>query len=351
MAALRAGRAQMGEPAEVPPGAACNVASDGVATVLDGGGRRRYVLAPLSGERGAAQKSANTEGAPAAQLELLLERDVAPSADNPLRYRERAYWIPPGRSVIEAEAALRWKLADVQRELAAEPKGKFVNLAVFDHRWKDTPERPPIVIVQWRDWRDEVTADYPAPHEPHAPQEPTDDRLHDVFEALHELSHLATPADGLDFALKLLERMVPSQAISACLYDINTDEFRFVALSGTGADAMQGHAAPRTAGLLGIAVRAEDHASVFSNARDRPEFDPGVDGRPGLEPHHIVYRPLVHEGHLMGMLQLVNRAGRDGFSPQDVELVEYLARRLAAFLQESRFRRQTNPPFPKPQGV
>ena len=45
--------------------------------------------------------------------------------------------------------------------MEGKPRGKFVNLAVFDHRWKDAPERPPVITLQWRDWRNEVAVDYP----------------------------------------------------------------------------------------------------------------------------------------------------------------------------------------------
>ncbi|MFI5307425.1 MAG: hypothetical protein ACHQ53_08745, partial [Polyangiales bacterium] len=48
MGALRAARQNMGERPSLPPGASCSVDSHGVATVLDGASRRKFVLAPLS---------------------------------------------------------------------------------------------------------------------------------------------------------------------------------------------------------------------------------------------------------------------------------------------------------------
>ena len=162
-------------------------------------------------------------------LEVLITRDEDPTPDNPLTYRERAYLIPKGMTVSEAEAGLRFTLADLQTKLAATPRGKFVNLAAFDHRWVDQPQRPPLVVLEWRDWRGEPAVDYPAAeragstvprdHEP-------DDRLASVFESLHELAHLRTPAEGLEFIVRLLDTTVPAAAIAACLYDINTDELR-----------------------------------------------------------------------------------------------------------------------------
>jgi hypothetical protein len=196
---------------------------------------------PASGPDAEARRDSTpsqTSQRPRPELELLLGRDDAPSEDNPLSYVERAYLLPKGCTVPDAEAELRWKLAELQKALASRPRGQFINLAVFDHQWNDVPERPPVIVLQWRDWRGEVVADYPAATRFSSmppPSRPNEDRLAEVFEALEALPRMPTAADGLDFAVRLLERTVPAEAISACLYDINTDELRFVALSGARA--------------------------------------------------------------------------------------------------------------------
>jgi hypothetical protein len=279
---------------------------------------------------------------PPLELEVLLERNEDPTPENPLCYRERAYLLPRGTTVPEAEAALRWKLSDLKKAMEGKPRGAFVNLAVFDHRWKDSPERPPVITLQWRDWRNEVAVDYPAAARlsslPPATAAGQDDRLADVFEALDELPRLRTPAEGLDFAVRLLEQMIPSEATSACLYDINTDELRFVALSGAGAVERQGQAIARGAGLFGQAAKAEHNSSVFPNVLVEPLFDSAVDSRPGVDARNVLLRPIVHEHQLLGMLQLLNRNNAAAFSAQDVNVINYVAERLAVFLVNVRAR-------------
>lgn len=273
---------------------------------------------------------------PPLALEQLFERNEEPSPNNPLLYRECAYLLPKGATITEAEAAVRWKLAEIRQALERAPRGKLINLAVFDHRWSGAPERPPVIVLQWRDWRDEIAVDYPAAARsssaPPASVGPHDDRLADVFEALEDLPRLRSAAEGLDFIVKLLERMIPAEATSACLYDINTDELRFVAVSGTSAAAMQGAAVPRAAGLFAQAMRSEHNATVIQDVLIEPTFDPKADARPDLEPQNALLRPVVHEHQLLGMLQLINRAGASGFSAQDVSVVNYIAERLADFL-------------------
>lgn len=285
---------------------------------------------------------------PHSALELLLERNEDANAESPLIYRERAYVLAKGSNLAQAEAAVREVLAGLRQELDSRPRGKLVNLAVFDHRWIDAPLRPPLIVLQWRDWRGDVSIEYPAAaHSSLAPTPsapPNDDRLADVFEALEELSHLSTPVDGLDLAVRLLESTIPSEATSACMYDINTDQLRFVAVLGTGAAAAQGNAVGRSAGLFGQAARAEHHASVFADVHVEPAFDVAVDSRPGLQPRNVMVRPIIHEHQLLGMLQLVNRQQADGFSIEDTHVINYIGERLADFLFGSRALRKSQPP-------
>lgn len=273
------------------------------------------------------------------QLELMLSRDAEPGPENPLTYRERAYLIPKGMSVNEAEVALRYALAHLQQEFEAAPRGKFVNLAAFDHSWVDQPVRPPLVALEWRDWRGEPSVDYPAAEQgsipPGAPE--GDDRLATVFESLHELAHLRTAAEGLEFTIKLLAESVPAQALSGCLYDINTDQLRFVAVQGQGAEGAQGRAISRQTGLFGKAAGLEHAALVIPDLKAEGGYDASREGRQGLAATNMLLRPLTHDGRLLGMLQLINRTTGE-FSAADVHLVNYVAERLSEFLKEARAR-------------
>ena len=272
------------------------------------------------------------------QLELMLSRDVEPGPENPLTYRERAYLIPKGMSVGEAEAALRFALADLQQKFATAPRGKFVNLAAFDHNWIDRPVRPPLVSLEWRDWRGEPLVDYPAAAASQPPSAPEgDERLAAVFEGLQELAHLKTAAEGLDFCVRLLAHVVPCEALSGCLYDINTDELRFVAVLGEGAAAAQGKAIPRGTGLFGKAAQLEHAALVVPDLKIEAAYEASREGRSGLRATNMLLRPLTHETGLLGMLQLINRT-TGGFSAADVHVVNYVAERVADFLRDARAR-------------
>jgi len=375
MGALRAARRELGEDGGLPTGASCAVAPDGTVTILDSESRRKFLLTPGAAvarnapsgalgeaakaperrrsdtlaygegvQREAAARSQPQRPSERRELELLFTRDEEPTDDNPLTYRERAYLVPRGMSVSDAEAQLRFILASLQRQLDDAVRGKLVALAGFDHRWVEQPERPPLIVLEWRDWRGEPAVDYPAAEQRRSASsarlnaEP-DDRLASIFEALHELPQLQTPHEAFGFVVKVLETTVPAAAISGCLYDINTDELRFVAVTGPNADVVRGSALRRAQGLFARAARQEHSALVIQDLSEAPEYDARTDGRVGVDTENLLLRPVAYDGRLLGMLQFINRT-TGAFSAPDIHLVNYTADRLAEFLHQARGRAQ-----------
>ncbi|MBN1655535.1 MAG: GAF domain-containing protein [Deltaproteobacteria bacterium] len=273
-------------------------------------------------------------------IELLFKRNEEPNAENPLTYRERSFLVPQGLALKEVEEALREQIAILQDDLREAPKGKFVNLAAFDHRWEGQPKRPPVAILQWKDWRGDPQIEFPEQNGS-SENPPSGERfssLEETFEVVHELQFLSTPAEGLDFVIKLLNEKVPSEASSACLYDINTNELRFVAVTGPGADQRKSEAVPLTAGLFGRAAKNDDLPMVITDVNASAHFDPEVDSRPNLVANTIIYRPITLNDQLLGMLQLINRRHQPAFSAHDINLINYVAKRLAEFIHHSRMK-------------
>jgi hypothetical protein len=159
-----------------------------------------------------------------------------------------------------------------------------------------------------------------------------DGRLTVAFEAMPDLYFLPTPIAGLEFTIGLIAKLVACEAVSACLYDINTDEFRFVALSGPGSSARRASAVKSQSGLFGAAKRAPGDSLIVDDAADDRRYDAQVDGREGLAVRSLAYFPLRLGNQLLGMLQLVNRAHGRSFSIGDVAVLSYVSAQLAEFL-------------------
>jgi GAF domain-containing protein len=170
-------------------------------------------------------------------------------------------------------------------------------------------------------------------------RDPTGDqdrRLAIAFEACQDLYFVGTPLEALELAVKLLGDLVPCEAVSGCLYDINTDEFRFVALSGAGALERRAEAVPSSAGLLSAAVRSGRESFVVNAVEGDARYDAAIDGRIGLAVTNLAYLPLQKSDHLLGILQLLNRQGRQGFGEADMAVAGYVAAQVAEFLSTRR---------------
>lgn len=80
-------------------------------------------------------------------------RDRERSPGNDLTYRERLIVVSQGTAAHEAAMIARSVWSQLAAQLTAFAAGKFVSIAVFDHEFTSRPERPPIAVLQWKDWR------------------------------------------------------------------------------------------------------------------------------------------------------------------------------------------------------
>jgi GAF domain-containing protein len=199
-----------------------------------------------------------------------------------------------------------------------------------------------VVRLEWKDWNKSIDIEFPLEEQEHPPEAPrissvppppTEDRLAAAFEACHDLLFLKNRAEALEFAVLLLEELVPSEANAAFLLDVNTDELRVVAARGTGAAERRGRAYPSTGGLLGAAGGLGEHAVlVLADAPTDPRYDDKIDGIPGMDVRALLYRPLIHRGRLFGVLQLANGVTGETFRESDCEVVDYVTQQLSAFV-------------------
>jgi hypothetical protein len=282
------------------------------------------------------------------KLILLASRDEKPTRSSPIHFRERMYAVPVPLQAGTGEKLATKLLRRVQDEIRKERGAKFIRIELFDHIWKRTPEHAPVVRIEWKDWNKSIEIEFPledetrqseAPRISSVPPPPTEDRLALAFEACHDLLFLKNRAEALEFAVHLLEELVPSEATAAFLLDINTDEFRVVAARGTGARARHGQALPSSAGLLAAASGLAEHAVlVLADAAADPRYDENIDGVPGLDVRALLYRPLVHRGRMFGVLQLANGVARNMFSEADCEVVDYVTQHKRRTARDGRAR-------------
>jgi hypothetical protein len=163
-----------------------------------------------------------------------------------------------------------------------------------------------------------------------------DDRLADAFEGLQDLFFLTSAFEGVEFTMRVIGELIPCEALSVALYDINSHELRFVATTGVGAEERKGDAIPTTAGLIGVALGNWNASFLVSDVNGDSRFDPGIDGRVGLELHNMLVMPVAAQGRLLALVQLMNRKSDLEFSQSDANLIAYISSRLGEFLIQTK---------------
>jgi hypothetical protein len=344
MAAIKQGRASLGEVAEIPKGASCQVAPGGRVSVLAPAERRSYQLVPLAGDAAPAPSSPGVVAARASQppvgreLVPLRARDTEPTEESPIYYHERIYAVAPGVPLEQMEKDARAKLEELKKSMAGGPRGQFHNLAVYDHEWKEKPERPAVLVLQWKDWRDEVVVSWPladsAAHGIQVDFDPTadadhDERLSEAFEACEDLFFIEDARAGLEYATHLLDELVPSELVIGALFVRGGN---LVVEAAVGSPELLGSSLPLNQGLLAVALTQPEQVSPFDVAHADPSFDPSSDGGSEHRPEGMLYLPLVANGTIFGLLRATNRDPGPRYGEKDVEIAELIRKQTAAFL-------------------
>jgi hypothetical protein len=86
-------------------------------------------------------------------LTLLSQRREEPTESVPILYREYAMAFDANLSPRELERYARAIWEQVKTSLGHRAPGKFVQVALFDHKFSKKPERAPAAVLAWKDWR------------------------------------------------------------------------------------------------------------------------------------------------------------------------------------------------------
>jgi signal transduction protein with GAF and PtsI domain len=111
---------------------------------------------------------------------------------------------------------------------------------------------------------------------------------------------------------------------SLLLVDNNTDELVFAVVKGTIQSELRGHRIPKTAGVAGwVATHAEPLLVGRPRLDDR--FYSRVDETFGFETTSLVCAPLLGQGKVIGVIEVLNKFSQQAFNEVDLDLLTILA--------------------------
>ncbi len=159
-----------------------------------------------------------------------------------------------------------------------------------------------------------------------------DEVLADLFMATMDILEMDAD-EAVNFTLDLAMQYLKSEASSIILSDVNSTmaDLYFAAARGKVADQLADIKIPRGKGIVGFSV--QNGCSLAVNDVNKNEnFYKGVSQKTGFETRSILCVPISSNERTLGAIELVNKAGTDHWTQEELNVLEFLAQKIGEHL-------------------
>jgi diguanylate cyclase (GGDEF)-like protein len=155
----------------------------------------------------------------------------------------------------------------------------------------------------------------------------------------HELGKALTSSLQIDQVLRTImekiNEVLRPDTWSLLLMDQDKNELYFQIATGQGAEALKDVRIKVGQGVAGWVAQSGEVVVVPDTSKDSRFFGK-VDERTHLATKSIVAVPVRFRDHCLGVIELINCIGPEGFSPRDLALLEALADYAAIAIENAR---------------
>lgn len=164
-------------------------------------------------------------------------------------------------------------------------------------------------------------------------------RMSDKVVLLSKLLHLFSDPFNVDRAMErvvdLALEAIPCEAASVLLLDPDQGDLFFQATRGPVAVEVKQYRVPLGVGIAGSA--AQEHRSFsISDVSKEPRFFREISQALGFKCRSVLAVPIVHQGSVYGVIELINKIEGNVFQAHEVENVELVGRAAASLLAVAR---------------
>jgi GAF domain-containing protein len=244
-------------------------------------------------------------------LELVAMRKEEPTDAVPITYREYSFAVAEGTDPEEHELLARAAWEQVRAAIGHVASQKFVQIALFDHRFEGRPLRPPIVVLVWKDWRGDPVVQVRGARTPAtAPYPPTSLRpaapastAKASFPAPNAPGFPAAPAEPHQ-AVPAAAEPAPVEAASAPALDKPAPAVALVEAAPAAVPveaAAPAVAAPAEAPAAPVAAEPTPAEPARSTTPSRPGSSPGIASRKKRSSEDLIGELFeqMHQLHFM----------------------------------------------------
>jgi GAF domain-containing protein len=155
--------------------------------------------------------------------------------------------------------------------------------------------------------------------------------LRGYMDALRDIQRTATAIIGEGDIMPVLNQILyaaltvtDSSAGSLLLRDDETDELVFVVVQGEQSSPLEGYRLASGAGVSGWAAAHQQPIIVNDPVQDW-RFSSLVDETFGFETYNLVALPLVAQGRVLGVLEVLNKFSEKDYTERDLDLLGLLS--------------------------
>jgi GAF domain-containing protein len=139
----------------------------------------------------------------------------------------------------------------------------------------------------------------------------------------------------LDSIVAVARAIFGAKAASITLHDREAGELVFAAVAGEGSETLVGQRIPEDTGVAGWVVSAGQPVVIEDVTKD-PRFAGDVAETTGYVPKGLMAAPLLGEEAVLGVLSVLDRPKRAGFSLMEMDLLGLFANQAAIAIESGR---------------
>jgi len=140
---------------------------------------------------------------------------------------------------------------------------------------------------------------------------------------------------ALEYVVETASELLDSEAASLFLVDEEREELVFVVALGSKAEEVSQFRIPIGRGIAGY-VAVSGQPIAISEAASDPRFEREIAEAVDYVPNTILCVPLIMNDAVIGVLELMDKAGGEPFTPSDMEILGKFANLAAITIDESR---------------
>lgn len=161
-------------------------------------------------------------------------------------------------------------------------------------------------------------------------------RFFSLYETVSSaLGYVGDLQELLTTIISIVTSELPSEEGSVLLLDDETNELEFFSAIGETGFGLTQLRFPADKGIAGHALQNRE-AIIVDNVKTCPYFFKNIDNDSGFKTKSILAAPLISGEECIGVIEAVNKIGRDSFDEQDKRILMAIADEVALAIKNAR---------------